>query len=157
MVQGQGVASFGSFWGFSPWLVGDHLLPLPSHCLMSVSVCVLISGPYKDTSHTELGPSHMTLFYINLSLLGGSDGKESAAMRKTQVWSLDWEDPLEKEMATHSSILAWEVPWTEEPGGLQSMGSQRAGHDWEINILHYFFKGPISRYRPYFTFWGARG
>ena len=40
---------------------------------------------------------------------------------------LDWEDPLEKEMATHSSILAWEVPWTEEPGRLQSMGSQRAG------------------------------
>ena len=40
---------------------------------------------------------------------------------------LDWEDPLEKEMATHSSILAWEVPWTEEPGRLQSMGSQRVG------------------------------
>ena len=40
-----------------------------------------------------------------------------------------WEDPLEKEMATHSSILAWEIPWTEEPGGLQPMGSQRAGHD----------------------------
>ena len=42
---------------------------------------------------------------------------------------LDFEDPLEKEMATHSSILAWKVPWTEEPGGLQSMGSQRVGHD----------------------------
>ena len=42
---------------------------------------------------------------------------------------LGWEDPLEKGMATHSSILAWKNPWTEEPGGLQSMGSQRAGHD----------------------------
>ena len=42
---------------------------------------------------------------------------------------LDWEDPLGEEMATHSSILAWEVPWTEEPGGLQFMGSQRTGHD----------------------------
>ena len=42
---------------------------------------------------------------------------------------LGWEDPLEKEMATHSSILAWKIPWTEEPGRLQSVGSQRAGHD----------------------------
>ena len=46
-------------------------------------------------------------------------------MQETWVISLDLEDPLEKEMATHSSILAWEIPWTEEPGGLQSMGSQR--------------------------------
>ena len=45
------------------------------------------------------------------------------------VCSLSWEDPLEKGMATHSSILAWRIPWTEEPGGLQSMGSQRVGHD----------------------------
>ena len=46
------------------------------------------------------------------------------AMQETQVQSLSWEDPLEKGMATHSSILAWIIPWTEEPGGLQSMGSQ---------------------------------
>ena len=46
-------------------------------------------------------------------------------MRETWVQSLGWEDPLEKEMATHSSILAWKIPWTEEPGGLQSTGSQR--------------------------------
>ena len=51
------------------------------------------------------------------------------AMQETWVWSLGWEDPLEKEMATHSSILAWRIPWTEEPGGLQSMGSQRVGHN----------------------------
>ena len=48
---------------------------------------------------------------------------------ETRVSSLGREDPLEKEMATHSSILAWKIPWTEEPGGLQSTGSQRAGHD----------------------------
>ena len=47
----------------------------------------------------------------------------------TQVQSLGWEDPLEKGMATHSSILAWIIPWTEKLGGLQSMGSQRVGHD----------------------------
>ena len=49
------------------------------------------------------------------------------AMQETQVRSLGWEEPLEKEMATHSSILAWKIPWTEEPGGQQSMGSQRVG------------------------------
>ena len=51
------------------------------------------------------------------------------AMWETQVRSLDGEDPLEKEMAIHSSILAWRIPWTEEPGGLQTMGSQRVGHN----------------------------
>ena len=50
-------------------------------------------------------------------------------MQETWVRSLDSEDPLEQEMATHSCILAWEIPWTEEPGGLQSMGSQRVRHD----------------------------
>ena len=55
--------------------------------------------------------------------------KRLPAMRETGVQSLGWEDPLEKEMATHSSILAWRIPWTEEPGGLQSTGSQRVGHD----------------------------
>ena len=49
-------------------------------------------------------------------------------MQETWVQSLDREDPLEQEMATHSSILAWEIPWTEEPGGLQSMGLKRVGH-----------------------------
>ena len=51
------------------------------------------------------------------------------AVHETQVQSLGREDPLEKGMATHSSILAWRIPWTEEPGGLQSMGSQRVGND----------------------------
>ena len=55
--------------------------------------------------------------------------KSPPTMRETWVRSLGWDDPLEKEMATHSSILAWRIPWTEEPGGLQSMGSQRLGHD----------------------------
>ena len=56
--------------------------------------------------------------------------KNLPVMWETWVQSLGWEDPLEKEMAAHSSILAWRIPWTEEPGGLQSMGSQRVGHDW---------------------------
>ena len=55
--------------------------------------------------------------------------KNLPAMLETWVPSLGWEDPLEESMATHSSILAWRITWTEEPGGLQSMGSQRVGHD----------------------------
>ena len=55
--------------------------------------------------------------------------KNPPAMQETWVQSLGQEDPLEKEMATHSNILAWRIPWTEEPGRLQSMGSQRVGHD----------------------------
>ena len=55
--------------------------------------------------------------------------KNLPAMRETRVPSLSLEDPLEKGMVTHSSILAWRIPRTEEPGGLQSMGSQRVGHD----------------------------
>ena len=55
--------------------------------------------------------------------------KEPPAMRETWVRTLGWKDPLEKGMATHSSVLAWRIPWMEELGGLQSMGSQRAGHN----------------------------
>ena len=55
--------------------------------------------------------------------------KRLPAIQKTQVQSLGWEDLLEKAMATHSSTLAWKIPWTEGPGRLQSMGSQRVGHD----------------------------
>ena len=55
--------------------------------------------------------------------------KNLPAMQETQVQFLGWEDPLEKGMASHSSILAWRIPWTVEPGGLQSVRSQRVGHD----------------------------
>ena len=56
--------------------------------------------------------------------------KNLPAMQETWVWSLGWEDSLEKGKATYSSILAWKIPWTEEPGGLQFMGSQRVRHNW---------------------------
>ena len=59
-------------------------------------------------------------------ILGGSVVKNLPALQNTQVRSLGWEDPLEKEMVTHSNILAWEIPWTEELGGLQSMVSQKS-------------------------------
>ena len=67
--------------------------------------------------------------YLGGSSLLAQKVKNLPAVRETRVQSLGWEDPLEKEMATHSSILAWKISWTEEPGGLQSMGSQRVRHD----------------------------
>ena len=60
--------------------------------------------------------------------------KRLPAMRETWVRSLGWEDPLEKDVATHSSILAWRIPWTEEPCGLQSTESQRVGHDFTFTL-----------------------
>ena len=60
--------------------------------------------------------------------------KPLPAMRETWVWSLGWEDAVEKEMATHSSTLAWKIPWTEEPDRLQSMGMQRVGYDWVTSL-----------------------
>ena len=69
-------------------------------------------------------PTNVFVFKIRVK------GKDPPAMQETQVRSPNGEDPLEKEMATHSSILAWRIPGTEEPGGLQSMGSQRVGHNW---------------------------
>ena len=65
-------------------------------------------------------------------------------MQETQVRSLGWEDPLEKEMATHSNTLAWKIPWTEEPGGLQSTGSQRVGHDWATSLSLSFYLFGVS-------------
>ena len=55
--------------------------------------------------------------------------KNLPAMQETRIQSLGWEDPLEMEMATHSRIFSWRIPWTEEPGRLEYMGSQRVGHD----------------------------
>ena len=67
---------------------------------------------------------------INCSFPGSSAVKNLPAMLEMWVQSLDGEDAQEKEMTTHSSILAWIIPWTEEPGRLQSVGSQRIEHDW---------------------------
>ena len=60
--------------------------------------------------------------------------KSLPAVQETRIRPLGWDDPLEKEMATHSSILAWKIPWMEQPGGLQSMGSQRVGHFWATSL-----------------------
>ena len=76
--------------------------------------------------------------------------KNPPAMEEIWVPSLGQEDSLEKGMETHSSIVVWRIPWTEEPGGLQSMGSQRVGHKWVTNTLFHFSsiirsKIPVTR------------
>ena len=65
--------------------------------------------------------------------------KHLPTMQETWVWFLGGEDPQEKEMATHSSTFTWKIPWMEEPGGLQSMGSQRVGHDWATSLSFFHF------------------
>ena len=90
----------------------------------------LNSGPRKGLQQSNLERVRYSLVTQTV--------KNLPAVQETQVWSLGREDPLEKEMATHSSILAWRSPWTEESGWLQSMGSQRARHDWVTNTFFHF-------------------
>ena len=76
----------------------------------------------------------LRIMYNYLNIFGKSVAKNLPAMQKTQVRSLGGEDSLEKGVATHFNILAWRIPWTEESGGLQSMGSQRVRHNRATNI-----------------------
>ena len=71
----------------------------------------------------------MLNIHSRASLVAQTVKRLPAMTQETRVQSLGWEDPLEKEMATHSSTLAWKIPWTEKPDRLQSMGLQRVGHD----------------------------
>ena len=97
-----------------------HFLGLQNHCRWWLQ-----SGKLK-------GPSFWASLVAQMV-------KNLPVVWETQVWSLGWEDPLEKGMAAHSSMLAWKIPWTDEPGKLQSMGSQRLGHDWATNTFVFSF------------------
>ena len=78
---------------------------------------------------------YLILYWWTFKLFVAQTVKCLPAVQETRVWSLGWEDPLEKAMATHSSTPAWTIPWTEEPGRLQSMASQRVGHDWATSVF----------------------
>ena len=115
--------------GWSRWallILGSHF-PLYVMEMKSWLRCTsqLVSS---DTGHSS-SFYHILIYWVGLhrwlSWLS-----TLSAVQETQVQSLGQEGPLEKEMATHSSILAWQIPWTKKPGGLQSMGSQRVEHDW---------------------------
>ena len=75
-----------------------------------------------------------TVFISTVTSLVAQTVNHLSTMWETRVQSLGWEDPLEKEMAIHSNTIAWKIPWTEEPGRLQSMGSQTVGHDWVTSL-----------------------
>ena len=100
--------------------------PLQSSSLENSMGCIVHGVP---ESWTQLSDFHFHFSLIVNLFTDGSAGKEYAAMKETLVQSLGWEDPPEKEMARHSSIFAWKFPWTDESGGLQFMGSQRARHN----------------------------
>ena len=80
----------------------------------------------KSQNKLQLTSKNILILVFAEDFPGGSVVKN---LQETRVWSLGQENPLERKMAIHSSILAWEIPWTEEPSRLQSMGSQRVGHD----------------------------
>ena len=100
-------------WLLALWLKLDHF-----------SFKVLISFMYTLESYLHiLGIAENDVVWIAMWL------RICLPMQETRIWSLSQEDPLEEEMASHSSIPVWEIPWTEEPGGVQSMGSPRIGHN----------------------------
>ena len=113
---------------------------------MSPSICHPVASSWYLKKTVELTIFHMDLAHAKVmeiisiklriwrAFLVAQTIKNLPAMQETWVWSLGGEDPLEKEMATHSSILVWRIPWTEEPGGLQSTGSQRVGLDWVTSL-----------------------
>ena len=119
-----------------------HGVPCNKHCFSSPQPTgsrLALQGTSRPTFGSIRKWTSCLVFNISLATLGASlvaqMVKDLPVMWETQVWSLGREDPLEKRKATHSSILAWRIPWTEEPGRVQSMGLQRAGHDWVTSTL----------------------
>ena len=124
----QASLSITNSWGLLKLISIESVMPsnhlILCHPLLLPSVFPSITFQLKFTFDS----------IIYFSRLLAQMVKSLPTMWETWVWSLSQEDPLEKEMATHSNILAWEIPWMEEPGGLQCLGSQRVGHDWETSL-----------------------
>ena len=122
------------------WLQSPSAVLLESPKIKSLTV----STVSPSICHKVMGPDAMIfvswMFIIRCgkyeSFPGVSVVKNPPAIQETLVWSLGPKDPLEKKMATHSSILAWKIPWTEEPGVLQSIGMQRVRHNLETEYIH---------------------
>ena len=143
----QAYSNPGAFVLSSPWNTPAQtstcqvLLLLPDHS--SDIITIVSPGPPIENRNLPLTSSssallfvwtyHLRYYVIYLFVFCFSlvvqTVKQLPAMRETQIQLLDWEDPLEKAMTTHSSTFAWKMPWTEEPSRLQSIGSQGVGHD----------------------------
>ena len=118
-----------SWW----WVFSVQEEIMRAHLCWALSCRTLPTGPW-----THGRPAHYfeTKFGLDWASLMAQMVKNLPAMQETWVWTLGWEDSLEKGMATHTSILAWRIPWTEEPGRLQPMGSQTDRHDWMTKRAH---------------------
>ena len=122
------------------YLVGASFSSVQFSCSVQIFTVAEMSKFHSEICNTESKriPS-LADSYIkpprksNMGLPSSSGSKHPPAKQETQDWFLGWEDPLDKEMATHSCIHAWRIPWMDEPGGLQSMGLQRVGHAWATN------------------------
>ena len=112
------------------WLLGLQTLGFTPHSSPRLGV-------------TPLAPLAFQIYWLGLASLVAQLVKNMPTVLGTRCDLLGWEDPLEKEMATHSSILAWRISWTEEPRGPQSLRSQRVGHDWTL-ILSQFCSLPTT-------------
>ena len=112
------------------WIVALSF-PFTSWANLSIPSTLLShhSSTYQNCINSNMSMGYMIRSPQLWTSLVAQTVKRLSMMRETQVRSLGWEDPLEKEMAIHSSTIAWKIPWTEEPDRLQSMGSQRVGHD----------------------------
>ena len=129
-------------FGLGVWSVTEYVcvhVCAHTYACTHISVCLWQGESFLGHQHCSPEGSYLTLREDVVLILqrgyfpGGSAVKNPPAMQEPQemqVRSLGWEDPLEEGMATQSSILARRIPWTEEPGRLQSMGSQRVRHDW---------------------------
>ena len=128
-------------WQFSLWFC-CFTFPVVKSWLISTFPQAL------SLSSIRTGNTHFWYCSQLFGFPGGSESKVSAYNAGDQVWIPGREDPLEKEMATHSSILAWEVPWTENSGRLQSMGLQRVGHGWATLLSLIFFLSQLQSLFP---------
>ena len=112
--------------------IGDYTQILPTSCSLKSIMCF-----------TVLQKPALNYCLFQASLVAQMV-KNLPAVQDTQAQSLGWEDPLKKGMSTHSGILAWRIPWTQEPGRLQSMGSQRVRHGWVTNTFTFFLFSIIT-------------
>ena len=127
------------FWLLEVALFLGFQLPSFNHInltsvLVITSLTADLQPPFSKDSNYYIGSVHLpSTYWVQVSqrkrFPGSSDGKESPAVQETWVQSVGWEDSLEMGMATHSSVFAWRIPWTEGPGGLHSTGMQRVGQD----------------------------
>ena len=112
-----------------------------------------VSWVWHGSQDTRWAATESGTFFTKLyASLMAQMVKNPPAMWENWVWSLGWEDPLEKGLATHSSILAWRSQWTEEPGGLQSTGMQRVGHDWATKHSTTLLERRIDIFLSFFLF-----